>query len=332
MTIRPLRHCLAILFVTVGSTAAAGSDFLASTLDVEAIRRRLVVWPEELRPVPWLSMWGADYYINLPDIDNWSMYGELRTTWNKIRINSIPRVGHTSVVLDLHDFKFAKSNNESSSSENLSHVEWGVAADHRGNVTESEMRINLTGTPFRYDPVYTTAIGVNAHGQVACSAGNQSCRASCGGSPGSCGLGIAGRAHHALLHVVDQAAFDYAMHALLDAALDVLHRQSLSGSTTTTSSSLTNSTRGIAIFQTVSVDDTGSAGTPIVIILLLLSVAIACVVGILVGRMIRRRKAYGEFKDTTDPSPQTVGGALHSSAESDWIRAMKSDSLPVNAP
>lgn len=289
----------------------AGSDFLSKNLDVEEIRRRLVEWPDELRPVPWLSMVGADYYIVLPEIDNWSNYGRLRTTWNKLRIKAIPRVGHTSVVLDLHDFRFSASNSQGNSSEDFSNVEWGVAGDCRGAETESEMRINLTGTPFRYDPVYRVAVGTNAHGEVICSPGNKTCHASCGGSCGSCGLGIAGEAHHALLHVVDQENFDHAMHALLDAALAVLHLQSVNeyhqSNNRTNSSSLANSTSGMAIIQSVSVDHTGTATTTIFIVLLLVCVVLAGAVGLVIGRMIRRRRSYGEFKDNTDPPPQTVG-------------------------
>jgi hypothetical protein len=300
---------LALLFSAVGGSAGlVGGDFLSSNTDIEALRRRLLVWPQELRPVPWLSLVGADYYINLPEIDNWSMYGSLRTTWTRIGIKAIPRVGHTSVVLDLHDFKYSSSNGNMSSGENLSSLEWGIAADCRGNYTTSEMRINLTGTPFNFYPVYATAVGVDAHGQVVCSTGNQICHAACGGSCGSCGLGKAGTAHHAILHVIDQEAFDNALRALLQAALDVVHHQNSNSTSANESSLLANSTLGSVVQMVMKGDDSGSAGiSPLVIMLILLSVAIAGGVGIFVGRMIRRRRAYGEFEDNPDPAPQTVG-------------------------
>jgi hypothetical protein len=308
----------ALLLATVGGTGAVGSDFLSSTPDLEALQRRLLEWPDEIRPVPWLSMMGADYYIVLPDIDNWSMYGELRTAWTKIRIKSIPRVGHTSVVLDLHDFRYSTSNGQSSltGGENVSSVEWGVAADCRGDLSVSEMRINLTGTPFRYDPVYATANGVNAHGQVSCSADSKHCTAACGGSCGSCGLGMAGSAHHALLHVVDQEGFDHALRALLQAALDVVHNQSSSSASTDRAGPPSANSSAVATLVVGASQDTGAAGmNSLVILLLLFCVAISGCVGILIGGMIRRRRAYGEFKDNTDPvpPPETFGGALQAS-------------------
>lgn len=258
--------------------------------------------------MPWLSLVGADYYINLPEIDNWSMYGNLKTTWTRIRTKAIPRVGHTSVVLDLHDFKYSSSNGNMSSGENLSSLEWGIAADCRGNSTTSEMRINLTGTPFNFYPVYKTAVGVDAHGQVVCSTGSQICHAACGGSCGSCGLGKPGTAHHALLNVIDQEAFDNALRALLQAALDVVHHQTNSTSAHGGNSSLANSTLEPVVQMVMKGDDSGSAGiSSLAIILLLLCVGISGCVGLFVGRMIRRRRAYGEFEDNPDPVPQTVG-------------------------
>jgi hypothetical protein len=290
-----------LLATVVGSTAEFVDKFFSST---QAPQRRLMKESEDFSPVPWLSLEGANYYIVLPEIDNWSMFGDLKTTWTKIRIQSFPQVGHTSVILDLHDFTHSESNGKiiSSGFMNVSSVEWGVAGDCETYSNESEMRINLTGTPFRYDPVYPLAVGAYPHGQVVCAPGNQYCFALCGGSCGSCGLGMAGLAHHALLRVVDQPAFDYAMGALAEAASAAYAKGFME--------LMQNTTAPPSPPSVTAAEDAGSARMTLWIeILLVLAVAFAvgcCICGI--AWAVRRRRAENiSLTDCMDPPPQTFG-------------------------
>merc|ERR1712003_213416 len=114
--------------------------------------------------------------INLA-FDNWSRYGPVKTTWTKLRIVGTPRLGDTSVRVDLQDWSYSSSNGQKSVVHNLTRIEWGITGDCRGS-PESEMSINLVGTPFRYRPRFAQAGGEEAHGGVQCSQNGQYCKGS----------------------------------------------------------------------------------------------------------------------------------------------------------
>lgn len=186
--------------------------------------------PSEYR---WLSVVDGKYYVNLPSTDNWSMFGALRTTWTKLRILDPPQVGQRSVIIYLHDWKFSVSNGETSSGFDLKRIEWGIAGDCRGNEA-SKMRIDLVGTPLRYEATLMQAAGTQAHGGVVCSQTRQRCNASCGGWCGYCGI----RQPHdpsgvtAKLTVVNATMFD--------AGVEFLHTTITTTRTTITTTSRTH--------------------------------------------------------------------------------------------
>mmetsp|Transcript_56498 Transcript_56498/g.145479 ORF Transcript_56498/g.145479 Transcript_56498/m.145479 type:complete len:461 (-) Transcript_56498:248-1630(-) len=176
------------------------------------------------QPVVWLSLIGGQYYINLPIIDNWSMYGSLNTTWTKLRIVGMPHLGDGSLRVDLHDWTFSSSEDQSASS-SLSQVEWGIAGACDG---ESEMHVNLVGTPFAFEAAMPVAEGADARGSVTCSRDRQTCAARCGGWCGFCGLGEPAVTQYADLEVVDRELYDAALWDMFDAAEEALQTTTLS--------------------------------------------------------------------------------------------------------
>jgi len=183
-------------------------------LEAKAVQARLLSSVDNAtNATAWLSLINGVFYINLPDTDNWSEYGLLRTVWSKLQIIGFPATGGTSVTVNLTAWSFSSSNGAADPvGMGLTQVEWGIAADCRGKSEGGSMRINLVGTPFSYEAVYPAVTGsaaTFAHGSVTCtSASNQSCQATCGGFCGYCGLGIPTVATTAVLKVWDQAMFD----------------------------------------------------------------------------------------------------------------------------
>jgi len=176
-------------------------------------------------PVVWLSLIGGRYYINLPVIDNWAMYGMMNTTWTKLRILGTPHLGDGSATVDLHDWTYTSTTGEDPSTA-WSQVEWGIAGACQG---ESEMHVNLLGTPFAYEAGIPVAEGVSARGSVTCSRDRQTCAAHCGGWCGFCGLGEPGITARAQLEVVDRELFDAALWHMFDAAQEALQTTTFTG-------------------------------------------------------------------------------------------------------
>jgi len=175
-------------------------------------------------PVVWLSLIGGGYYVNLPVVDNWAMYGAINTTWTKLRIVGTPHLGDASVTIDLHDWTYSSTKGEDPSSA-WSRVEWGIAGACQG---DGQMHVSLQGTPFAFEPALLVASGSEAHGSVTCARDRQTCVARCGGWCGFCGLGEPGVTASAQLEVVDRGLYDAALWHMFDAA-----REALLTSTTT---------------------------------------------------------------------------------------------------
>lgn len=209
------------------------------------------------RLADWLSFIGMKYFINLPETDNWSTYGALNTTWRKLRMANTPHLGDGVVTVDLQDWTHSASNGEASAGHNLEQLEWGIAADC--GEKESPMRVNLVGTPFRYDAPVSSALGQDAHGEVSCLRGNQRCRASCGGWCGYCGFGEPSVTRFATLRVVDRSLYDEALRAFYGAAVEALH--TTTATTATSSTSTTHSSTSTTTTTTATSTSLNKMGT-----------------------------------------------------------------------
>lgn len=175
------------------------------------------------RGAAWIEKIEDFFYVVLQEEDNWSTYGPLNTTWQKLRVKVTPKVGDTSIPIFLHDWAFSKSNGKTSPEGDLetgvlNQIEWGLAQDCRDHTklasglrvdAESPFKINLRGTPFAFETIAVTrATGHEAHGVVECSDDRQVCAGRCGGMCGFCGLGHAGQTKETRLAVIDQKMFD----------------------------------------------------------------------------------------------------------------------------
>jgi len=272
------------------------------------------------KPPEWLSFISGSYYINLPPIDNWSSYGALRTHWKKLRIDGAPRIGDTFVVADLHNWDYSVNNGQASSGWNLHRIEWGVAADCRGEL-QSEMRINLVGTPFCYEATLKDAVGEDAHGGVMCQQNNQLCNASCGGSCGYCGLVKPSTESSArvTLFVINQALFDAALKSMWQAAWEALQTRTETQTLTETTVTLTSSTETTTVTTittvvpvvTVTIERSSSVGSVAGIIALM--IAAGCF-GLGLGCIVAKRargQNYGRFNDDVSGVPGVMGNCCN---------------------
>lgn len=281
-------------------------------------------------PVDWMSWIGRAYYINLPPTDNWSMYGPVRTVWTKLRIIGTPHLGATTVDIDLHDWSFSVSNGEKSLAHNLTQIEWGISGDCRGS-PESEMRVNLLGTPFAYEAEFMSAGGEEAHGSVSCSQSDQYCQGSCGGWCGYCGLGAASETSTATLTVIDRSRYDAALLDMYGDATEALKTTTRTSSTRTTSRTSTSTTithtstpisdsamaRTFSFLASDSTSSGQSSSVAGIVVFMLFLVGAGVLLAVTIRRGIFKQifaRRYGRF-DEENPSkksrvpPQPLGGS-----------------------
>lgn len=190
------------------------------------------------RDHPWIEMIDGYYYLVLQNEDNWSTYGPVNTTWQKLRIHGTPKEGMTSVPAFLHDWTFSKSNGKKSPEGDLEtgpleQIEWGLATDCRDHTklasglkvdAESPFKVNLEGTPFAFETIAVTrAAGHEAHGEVICTDDRKVCEGRCGGMCGFCGLGHAGQVKQTRLAVIDQEMFNAGLAHVEEEPLPEFH-------------------------------------------------------------------------------------------------------------